>query len=142
MLVFPVLGKAGWLVALLIAGVPAYGSLCVPGAALLSAGADRQQLHQAVAAGLGNLAWSGGEAVAAIGAGAAAQAASDTAPAVLLCGVFLLTLVAVTALKEPAAASEKGKTESTLGRFTPGVDGLPRTPQGSALPPSAEPPAW
>src|SRR5262249_26999803 len=69
-LAFPLPGQAAWLVALLAAGVPAFGSLSVPGSALLSVGADRLRLHQGVAFGLENLAWSGGQAAAAAAAGA------------------------------------------------------------------------
>ena len=117
-LVFPMVGQAGWLVALLVVGVPAFGSLCVPGSALLSGGADRLRLHQGMAFGLGNLAWSGGQAAAAFGSGAIAQATSDAVPTVLLAGVCLVALAVVTALRTSAPAVE---AESTRDRLTAGM---------------------
>ena len=95
LLAFPLLGASWWLAALLSAGLPAFGCLCVPGAALLCGGADRQRLHAAVAFGLGNLAWSGGQAVAAMAAGAAAQATADAVPTATLAGLCLLVSAAV-----------------------------------------------
>jgi predicted MFS family arabinose efflux permease len=101
-LAVPLAGRAGWLAVLLAAGVPACGSLCVPGAALLSTGADRLGLHQGTAAGLGNLAWSAGQAGSAMAAGAAAQAASGLAPAGALAGLCLLALAALRPRARPS----------------------------------------
>jgi hypothetical protein len=61
-LLAPVLAPAALLVALLIVGLPSFGTLFTPAAALLSAGADRLQLNQALAFGLTNLAWASGQA--------------------------------------------------------------------------------
>src|SRR5262249_2622710 len=85
----------GGLVVLLAVGMPAYGCLSVPGSALLSAGADRLRLHQGIAFGLENLAWSGGQAAAAGAAGVMAEATSDLVPAAVIAGLCLVTLAAL-----------------------------------------------
>ena len=94
-LLFPLPGRPEILAAALAAGLPAYGCLCVPAGALLSSGADRLGLHQGVAFGLSNLAWSAGQSAASLAAGAAAQAASDVAPGA---GLAVLCLAAAAAL--------------------------------------------
>ena len=60
--------------------------------ALLSAGADRLQLNQALAFGLTNLAWASGQAVGAAATGVLAQATSDLLPYTLLACTCLATL--------------------------------------------------
>ncbi len=94
-LLAPVLAPAPWLIALLILGMPAYGTLFTPGATLLSAGADRMRLNQGLAFGLGNLAWAGGQVIASAGGGAIAQATSDFVPYALLAAACLGTLAVV-----------------------------------------------
>ena len=101
-LLAPALEPAWLLMALLIVGMPAYGTLFTPAAALLSAGADRLQLNQGLAFGLANLEWASGQAVGAAGGGALAQATSDLVPYSLLAGTCLVTLVVLRA-KEPHA---------------------------------------
>lgn len=91
-LLAPLLAPAPWLVALLIVGLPAYGTLYAPASALLSEGAHRLKLNQGLAFGLGNLAWAGGQAIAAAAGGALAQATSDLVPYALLAGACLVTL--------------------------------------------------
>jgi predicted MFS family arabinose efflux permease len=112
---FPFPGQAAWLAALLAFGMPAYGCLCVPGAGLLSAGADRLGLHQGMAFGLANLAWSGGQAGAAMAAGALAKAASDLLPAVLLAGLCLAAL----AVLRPGSRTRPGCTPAGAENPTP-----------------------
>jgi MFS family permease len=92
-LLAPVLEPAPWLIALLIVGMPAYGTLFAPASALLSAGAHRLDLNQGLAFGLVNLAWATGQTVASAGSGALAQATSDIVPYSLLAGTFLATLL-------------------------------------------------
>jgi MFS family permease len=92
-LLAPLLSPAGWLVAMLIAGMPAFGTLFAPAAALLSEGADRLKLNQGLAFGLANLAWAGGQAFAAAASGAVAQATSDLVPYALLAAACLGTLI-------------------------------------------------
>lgn len=86
----------GWLlVALLVVGLPSFGVLFVPASAMISDGADRRNLHQGLAFGMGNLAWAAGQGVAAAGSGALAQATVDALPFLLLasgCGVTALAL--------------------------------------------------
>ena len=91
-LLAPVLTPAALLVALLIVGLPSFGTLFTPSAAMLSAGADRLQLNQALAFGLTNLAWASGQAVGAAATGVLAQATSDLLPYGLLAATCLATL--------------------------------------------------
>ena len=92
-LLAPVLRPAGWLVALLILGMPAFGTLFTPAMALLSAGAQRLQVNQGLAFGMTNLAWAAGQAVAAAGSGVLAQATSDIVPYSLLAAACLASLI-------------------------------------------------
>jgi len=94
-LLAPVVAPTAWLMALLIVGMPTYGTLFAPASALLSTGAQRLDLNQGLAFGLSNLAWATGQAVAAAGSGAIAQATSDVVPYSLLAGACLATLVAL-----------------------------------------------
>jgi MFS family permease len=80
----PVLRPAVVLVAFLVIGLPAFGTLFVPAAAMIGDGADRQQLHHGLAYGLGNLAWAAGQGIAAAASGALAQATVDAVPYLLL----------------------------------------------------------
>lgn len=91
-LLAPVLEPAALLVVLLIVALPSFGTLFTPAAALLSAGADRLQLNQALAFGLTNLAWASGQAVGAAATGVLAQATSDLLPYALLACTCLATL--------------------------------------------------
>jgi MFS family permease len=92
-LLAPVVAPAAWLIALLIVGMPAFGTLFAPATALLSSGAERLGLNQGLAFGLGNLAWATGQAGAAAAGGAIAQATSDFVPYALLAGACLGTLI-------------------------------------------------
>jgi MFS-type transporter involved in bile tolerance (Atg22 family) len=92
-LLLPFLVPVGLLVAVLVVGLPAFGLLFVPATAMISDGAQRQQLHQGLGFGLSNFAWAGGQAIAAAASGALAQAATDTLPYALLAGAFATTLL-------------------------------------------------
>ena len=94
-LLAPVVAPAPWLIALLIVGMPAFGTLFTPAMTLLSSGADRLQLNQGLAFGLGNLAWASGQGIGAAASGGIAQVSSDFVPYALLAAVCLATLVAV-----------------------------------------------
>jgi hypothetical protein len=59
---------------------------------LVSEGAQHRRLDQGLAFGLGNLAWAVGQAVAASGSGAVAQATSDLVPYSLLATACAATL--------------------------------------------------
>ena len=91
-LLAPTLGSKRLLIPVLIVGMPAFGALFAPAMALLSKGAHRLRLDQGLAFGLGNLAWASGQAIAAAGGGALAQATSDLVPYCLLAGACLVTL--------------------------------------------------
>jgi MFS family permease len=80
----PLLQPAAVLVVLLVVGLPAFGTLFVPAAAMIGDGADRRQLHHGLAYGLGNLAWAAGQGIAAAAGGALAQATADAVPYLLL----------------------------------------------------------
>jgi predicted MFS family arabinose efflux permease len=75
--------------------MPAFEALFAPALTLLSKGANRLRLDQGLAFGLANLAWASGQAIAAAGSGAVAQATSDQVPYFLLAGACLATLVII-----------------------------------------------
>jgi MFS family permease len=91
----PLLHSDWILVALLVVGLPAYGTLFVPAAAMLSDGADRRKLHHGLGFGLANLSWATGQAVAAASSGALAQATVDAVPYLMLAAAFACTLLAL-----------------------------------------------
>jgi MFS family permease len=93
-LLAPVLAPAPWLIALLIVGMPAFGTLFTPAMTLLSAGADRLKLNQGLAFGLGNLAWASGQGIGAAASGGIAQVTTDFVPYALLAATCLVTLLA------------------------------------------------
>jgi MFS family permease len=101
--VFDVLAPLRWLVPALILGLPAFGALFAPAMALLSEGAHSKQLDQGLAFGLGNLAWALGQAIAAAGSGALAQATGDWVPYFLLALACLATITVA-----PSVARELG----------------------------------
>jgi len=91
-LLAPTLESERLLIPVLIAGMPAFGTLFTPAMTLLSEGAHVMHLEQGIAFGLGNLAWASGQALAAAGSGALAQATSDLVPYCLLAAACLGTL--------------------------------------------------
>ena len=91
-LLAPTVAPAWALIAVLIVGMPFFGTLFTPAMTLVSEGAQHQRLDQGLAFGLANLAWAVGQAVAASGSGALAQATSDLIPYSLLAAACLATL--------------------------------------------------
>jgi MFS family permease len=91
-LLAPTLTSAWVLVPVLIVGMPSFGTLFTPAMTLVSEGAQHQRLDQGLAFALANLAWAAGQAVAASGSGALAQATSDLVPYSLLAAACLMTL--------------------------------------------------
>ena len=91
-LLAPVLRPALLLVAVLIVGMPSFGTLFTPASALLAAGADRRQLNQGLAFGLANLAWASGQAIGASASGVLAEATVDLVPYSLVACACLATL--------------------------------------------------
>ncbi len=92
-LLAPVLTPAAVLIAMLIIGMPAFGTLFAPSSAMLSDAAHRLELHQGLAFGLANLAWATGQTIAASASGAIAQASSDFVPYALLAATCLATFL-------------------------------------------------
>jgi MFS family permease len=91
-LLAPLVAPAAVLIVALIIGMPSFGTMFAPAAALMSEGASRLGLNQGLAFGLANLAWASGQAVAATASGAIAQATSDVVPYVLLAIICAATL--------------------------------------------------
>ncbi|HUI03691.1 MAG TPA: MFS transporter [Acidimicrobiales bacterium] len=91
----PFLRPVAVLAAMFVVGLPAFGTLFVPAAAMVGDGAERRGLHHGLAYGLGNLAWAAGQAVAAAGSGALAEATADAVPYLLLASIMAGTALAV-----------------------------------------------
>jgi MFS family permease len=84
------------IVVLLVAAAISFGAFWAPAMALLSDGAERAGLAQAIAFGLMNAAWGAGNWVGPSLGGALADAAGDALPYALMALVCLVTLVVVT----------------------------------------------
>lgn len=93
-LLAPVLAPVAVLIAMLVIGMPAFGTLFAPSSAMLSDAAHRLELHQGLAFGMANLAWAAGQTIAASASGAIAQATSDLVPYALLAATCLATFLA------------------------------------------------
>ncbi len=91
-LLAPTLAARWVLVPVLIIGMPFFGTLFTPAMTLVSEGAERQHLDQGLGFGLANLAWAAGQAVAASGSGALAQATTNLVPYAVLAAACLATL--------------------------------------------------
>lgn len=91
-LLIPVISALPLLIAVLIAGTPFYGAIFAPASAMVAAGAQKLRLNQGIAFSLSNLTWAAGQAIAASGGGALAQATSDLVPYLLLAIACLATL--------------------------------------------------
>ena len=83
------------LVVLLVLGLAAFGTVFVPAAAMVSDGADRRHLHLGLAFGVSNLAWAGGQGVAAASSGAIAELTSDLVPYLVVAACFAATFLVV-----------------------------------------------
>ena len=116
-LLAPTLASAWVLIPVLIVGMPCFGTLFTPAMTLVSEGAQHRRLDQGLAFGLANLSWAAGQAVAAVGGGALAQASSDLVPYSLLAAACAATLGLA---RIPHAAGQNrpvGRTASlTTGR--------------------------
>jgi MFS family permease len=110
-LVIPQLASAAWLIAVLIALQPCYGTLYAPASALVAAGAERAGLNQGIAFAVSNLAWAAGQSVAAAASGALAEATSDLVPYTLLALACLGTLIALRGFGRPAAAAAGSQSQ-------------------------------
>jgi MFS family permease len=92
-LLAPLVSPLGALMAVLIIGMPSFGTLFAPSSAMIANSAERLGLHQGLAFGLGNLAWAAGQSIAAAASGAIAQATNDFVPYALLAFACLATFV-------------------------------------------------
>lgn len=77
--------------AALIVGALGAGVCFAPALTTLSETADTSGLHQGFAAGLSNMAWAAGQAVGALGGGAAASAAGYALPSLAIAGLLVVT---------------------------------------------------
>jgi MFS family permease len=114
-LLAPTLPAAGILITALIVGMPSFGTLFTPAMTLVSEGAQHQGLDQGLAFGLSNLAWAAGQAVAAAGSGALAQATSDLVPYSLLAAACLATLALIRLRPRPEAGPGKAESDLSAG---------------------------
>ncbi len=103
-LLAPALTPAAVLIAMLVIGMPAFGTLFAPSSAMLSDAAHRLALHQGLAFGLANLAWAAGQTIAASASGAIAQATTDFVPYALLAATCLATFLGT--LRRRAAGAD------------------------------------
>ncbi len=114
--VIPQLSSAPWLIGVLIAGTPFYGTLFAPASALVAAGAERLGLNQGIAFAVSNLTWAAGQSISASGSGALAQATSDLVPYTLLAAACLGTFLTLgrvrRSLDRPAAPTAASAAES------------------------------
>jgi MFS family permease len=105
----PQLTSGPWLIGVLIAGLPCFGALYAPASALVASGAERLGLNQGIAFAVSNLAWAGGQSVAASASGALAQATSDLVPYALLAVACAGTVAALRGSRPAGALPSRGR---------------------------------
>jgi MFS family permease len=91
-LLAPTVGLLRALIPILIAGMPAFGTLYAPAMTLVTGGAQDMELDLGLAFGMSNLAWAAGQTVASAGSGVLAQITSDRVPYFLLAAACLVTM--------------------------------------------------
>jgi MFS family permease len=94
-LLVPLPDTAALLAVLIVVVAASYGTLWVPGMALISQGAEASGLEQGYAFALFNMAWAGAQIIGSAGGATLAQATSDAVPYALVAALFLGTLLAV-----------------------------------------------
>ena len=94
-LLLPVAGVAWLFATLVVLASPSYGTLWVPGMALISDGAESVGLNQGFAFAIFNMAWAAAQIGGSAGGAALAQATSDTAVYATLAALCAATLVAM-----------------------------------------------
>jgi MFS family permease len=87
----PMPDSLGIVLALLIALSMGAGVCFTPALAMLSDAAEDSGLHQGLAAGLINIAWAAGQVLGSIGSGAAAAAAGDALPCLVVAAGLVAT---------------------------------------------------
>ena len=120
-LLAPTLAPAWVLIPVLIVGMPCFGTLFTPAMTLVSEGAQDQHLDQGLAFGLGNLVWAAGQAIAASGSGALAQATANLVPYSLLAAACLVTLGVVGRILKHLRGAGGGRRGRAGTQLTPGL---------------------
>jgi MFS family permease len=100
----PLAGATLVLATVIVLVCPSYGSLWVPGMALISDGAESVGLDQSFAFAIFNMAWAGAQIAGAAGGAALAQATTDGVVYGIIAGLCAATLVALTRRREPVTA--------------------------------------
>jgi MFS family permease len=91
----PLPGSAWVLAGLIVALAAAYGTLWVPGMALIADGVEASGLEVAYAFAIFNMFWAGAQIAGSAGGAALAQATSDGVPYTIVAALFAATLLAV-----------------------------------------------
>jgi MFS family permease len=99
----PLAGGALALALVIVLVCPSYGSLWVPGMALISDGAEQVDLDQSFAFAIFNMSWAGAQIAGAAGGAALAQATSDTAVYLLIAALCAVSLIAIQSRSEVPA---------------------------------------
>ena len=117
------LAGAAWLLALLIVlASPSYGTLWVPGMALISDGAERTGLDQGYAFAIFNRAWAAAQVVGSGGGAALAQETSDGVAYGLIAALCAATLAAVV-VRQPSPRTPAAGGAPTRERRSAGAPG-------------------
>jgi MFS family permease len=95
MLMFPWPGAAWQLGLLIIVAAPVIGILWAPAIAIISDGAERHGIEQAIGFSLVNVAWAVGQTAGAAGSARLADATSDRVPFLVLAAACAVTIVAL-----------------------------------------------
>jgi MFS family permease len=98
----PLAGSVGLLAVLVILTSPSYGTLWVPGMALISDGAESVGMHQGFAFAIFNMAWASAQIAGSAGGATLAQATSDGFVYAIIASLCFATLIAVTRRREVA----------------------------------------
>ena len=98
LLCFTLPGSIVMLAIVIVLTTAALGTFWAPAMAMLSDVAETTGLDQALAGGLTNLAWAGGQILGSAAGGAAAKAAGDALPTVVAAGLCAVTLAGVALL--------------------------------------------
>jgi hypothetical protein len=88
--------QAAWLLgALIVLGDPVIGVLWAPAIAIISDGAERHGIEQAIGFSLVNVAWAIGQTAGAAGSARLAELSSDKVPYLLLAATCMVTVAAL-----------------------------------------------
>jgi MFS family permease len=99
-LLVPLAGTAWLLAAFIVFAAPSYGTLWVPGMALISDGAESVGMDQGFAFAIFNMAWAGAQIAGSAGGASLAQATSDAFVYAMIAALCFGTLLAVSRRRE------------------------------------------